>query len=45
MIALLVPQLKLFIESVTQMDDEIKKCYKNQDDRILFDSLPGTGPC
>jgi len=44
MIELLVPQLKLLIESVMRMDNEIKKYYKNQDDRILFDSFPGAGP-
>ena len=44
MIELLVPQLKLLIESVMRMDDEIKKYYKSQDDRIIFDSFPGAGP-
>jgi len=44
MIELLVPQLKLLIESVVRMDDEIKKYYKQQDDRILFDGFSGAGP-
>jgi len=44
MIEVLVPQLKLLIESVMRMDIEIKKYYKNQDDRIIFDSFPGAGP-
>jgi len=44
LIELLVPQLKLLIDSVMRMDDEIKKYYKNQDDRIIFDSFPGAGP-
>ena len=44
MIELLVPQLKLLIESVLRMDSEIKAYYKQQDDRIIFDSFPGAGP-
>ena len=44
LIELLVPQLKLLIDSVMRMDDEIKKYYKNQDDRLIFDSFPGAGP-
>lgn len=44
MIEVLVPQLKLLIESVMRLDNEIKKYYKNQDDRIIFDSFPGAGP-
>lgn len=44
MVELLVPQLKLLIESVMRMDSEIKKYYKNQADRMIFDSFPGAGP-
>lgn len=44
MIEVLVPQLKLLIESVLRMDKEIKSYYKNQDDKIIFDSFPGAGP-
>jgi len=41
---LLAPQLKLLIESIMRMDKEIKRYYKKQDDRIIFDSFPGAGP-
>jgi len=44
MIEILVPQLKLLIESIMRMDSVIKKIYKQQDDRVIFDSLPGAGP-
>ena len=44
MVEILVPQLKLLIESIMRMDSEIKKYYKAQDDRIIFDSFPGAGP-
>ncbi len=44
MIEILIPQLKLLIESIMRMDSEIRKYYKKQDDRIIFDSFPGAGP-
>jgi len=44
MIELLVPRLKPLIELEMRMDDEIKKYYKQQDDRILFDSFSGAAP-
>ena len=43
MIEVLIPQLKLFIEGIERMDKEIKQLYKNQNDRIIFDSFPGAG--
>lgn len=44
MIELLMPQLKLLIEAIEKMDIEIKHYYKSQDDKFIFDSLPGAGP-
>lgn len=44
LIEILVPQLKLLIESIMRMDKEIRGYYKRQDDRIIFDSFPGAGP-
>jgi len=44
MVEILVTQLKLLIESIMRMDIEIKKYYKAQDDKIIFDSFPGAGP-
>jgi len=43
LIEVLIPQLKLLIEAIDRFDLEIKKYYKAQDDRIIFDSLPGAG--
>jgi len=44
MIEVLVPQLKLLIESIMRMDSEIKKYYKSQEDSVIFSSFPGAGP-
>jgi len=44
LVEILITQLKLLIESIMRMDGEIKKYYKAQDDRVIFDSFPGAGP-
>jgi len=44
LIEILAPQLKLLIESIMRMDKEIRRYYKQQDDRVIFDSFPGAGP-
>jgi transposase len=44
MIKLLVPQLKLLIEAIEEMDKEIRTRYRAQKDRVIFDSFPGAGP-
>ncbi len=44
MIEVLINQLKLFLESIERLDNEIKQRYKKQNDRIIFDSFPGAGP-
>ena len=44
MIEVLIPQLKCLLGSIERLDKEIKQRYKNQRDRIIFDSLPGAGP-
>lgn len=44
MIKLLVQQLKLLIEAIEVMDKEIRSRYREQNDKIIFDSLPGAGP-
>ncbi len=44
LIELLIPQLKLLLEAIERMDQEIKKRYKQQNDHNLFDSFPGAGP-
>ena len=44
MIKLLVQQLKLLIDAIEVMDKEIRTRYREQDDNVIFDSLPGAGP-
>jgi len=41
LIEVLMPSLKLLIEGIKRLDDEIKRRYRQLDDRYLFDSLPG----
>lgn len=43
MVEVLITQLKQLIEAVERFDQEIKKYYKGQDDRFIFDSFPGAG--
>jgi len=43
MIEVLIPQLKLLIEAIERLNLEIKKYYKGQDDRFIFNSFPGAG--
>lgn len=45
MISLLVPQLKQLLLAIRTLDEEIKELYIQHDDHIIFDSLPGAGPC
>ena len=44
LIEVLVPQLKILLEGIARLDKEIKQRYKNQKDKVIFDSLPGAGP-
>jgi len=44
LIELLIPQLKVLIQSIARMDREIKQRYRQQADRKIFDSFPGAGP-
>jgi len=44
MIEVLINQLKVYLVSIERMDAEIKARYKEQNDRIIFDSFPGAGP-
>lgn len=39
----LIAQLRVLIESIARMDQEIKQRYHQQSDRLIFDSLPGAG--
>lgn len=44
MVEILIVQLKLLVEAVGRMDQEIRRRYHQQNDRNLFDSFPGAGP-
>jgi len=44
LIELLIPQLKILIQSIAHMDKEIKQRYRKQADCKIFDSFPGAGP-
>ncbi len=45
MIELLTPQLKQLLKATETLDAKIKTLYRQHDDRTIFDSLPGAGPC
>ena len=44
MIEVLMPQLKIMLDGIKRLDDEIKPRYKTLADRKIFDSFPGAGP-
>lgn len=44
LIECLVPQFKQLMTAIDRFDDEIKALYKQENDRFIFDSLPGAGP-
>ncbi len=44
MVNILVPQLRLLLAAIKDLDYEIKCRYKQQPDRKIFSSLPGAGP-
>jgi len=44
LIEILIPQLKCLLEAIARFDKEIKQRYKDQKDKVIFDSFPGAGP-
>ena len=44
LIELLVKQLRVLISGIELLDKEIRTRYREQKDRIIFDSFPGAGP-
>ena len=44
MIKVLIPQMKLLMGSIEQLDKEIKKRHHALSDHKIFDSFPGAGP-
>lgn len=44
MITIFIPQLKLLLSAIKDLDYEIKCRYRQQADRNIFSSFPGAGP-
>lgn len=44
MVEIFIKLLRTLLEAVEQLDKEIKQRYRQQQDRTIFDSLPGAGP-
>jgi transposase len=44
MIEVLAPQLKVLLDAVERIDEEIKQRYRAMVDSKIFDSFPGAGP-
>ena len=40
----LITQFKALLKGIESLDKVIKKAYKAQQDKVIFDSLPGAGP-
>jgi len=43
LVEVLITQLKVLLKGIEKLDNVIQKAYKGQDDKIIFDSLPGAG--
>ncbi len=44
LIEVFIPQLRVLLQGVAKLNKAIKLAYKIQNDRVIFDSLPGAGP-
>jgi len=44
LIEVFIPQLRVLLQGVAKLNKAIKLAYKRQNDRVIFDSLPGAGP-
>ena len=44
LIEVLITQFKVLLKGIEALDKSIKKSYKTQQDKAIFDSLPGAGP-
>ena len=38
---MLISQFKVLLKGIEKLDNIIKKAYKGQDEKVIFDSLPG----
>ncbi|MBA6339411.1 IS110 family transposase, partial [Colwellia sp. BRX8-7] len=44
LVEVLIAQFKVLLIGIEQLDKAIKQLYKKQQDKAIFDSLPGAGP-
>jgi len=44
LVEVLIDQFKVLLQGIEQLDIAIKSSYKTQQDKNIFDSLPGAGP-
>jgi len=44
LVEVLIAQFKVLLQGIEQLDIAIKSSYKTQQDKKIFDSLPGAGP-
>lgn len=44
LVGILIQQLRLLIDAIELLDNEIKQRYRKQKDKVIFDSFPGAGP-
>jgi len=44
LIEVLIVQFKVLLKGIESLDKVIKRAYKAQKDKVIFDSLPGAGP-
>jgi len=43
LVEVLITQFKALLKGIEKLDNVIQKAYKGQDDKVIFDSLPGAG--
>jgi transposase len=44
LVEVLIAQFKVLLKGIESLDKVIKKAYKAQNDKVIFDSFPGAGP-
>ena len=44
LVEVLITQFKVLLKGIATLDKAIKLSYKSQNDKVVFDSLPGAGP-
>jgi len=44
LVEVLIAQFRVLLKGIESLDKTIKLAYKSQEDKVIFDSLPGAGP-